>query len=159
MIKHHPFLQKSLGKILLSASMIVTTGYAAICGAHGGGAVLDPAGNKATFTALARVTCFDESGVGPADYLAVKIRDNSPPVPGMFVSLQLLKGSKAINITDTTPGDAHFSPEVTLRGGNGTYFMMANKTMAGARNFEVEWHCKTVNNEHTGTDLFVDQFE
>jgi hypothetical protein len=158
MIKHHPFLQKSLGKILLSASVIVTTGYAAICGAHGGGAVLDPAGNKATFTALARVTCFDD-GNGAADYLVAKIRDNSPPVPGMFVSLQLLKGSKAISITDTTPGDADFSPEVTLQGGNGTYFMMADKTMAGARNFEVEWHCKTATGVHTGTDLFVDQFE
>jgi hypothetical protein len=158
MIKHHPFLQKSLGKVLLSASVIVTTGYAAICGAHGGGAVLDPAGNKATFTALARVTCFDD-GNGAADYLVAKIRDNSPPVPGMFVSLQLLKGSKAISITDTTPGDADFSPEVTLQGGNGTYFMMADKTMAGARNFEVEWHCKTATGVHTGTDLFVDQFE
>ncbi len=154
MINNHPFLQK----ILTLASIILTTGYAATISAHGGGAVLDPAGNKATFTALARVTCFDD-GYGQPDYLAAKIRDNSPPVPGMFVSLQLLKGSKAISITDITPGDANFSPEVTLQGGNGTYYMMADKTMAGARNFEVEWHCKTATGVHTGTDLFVDQFE
>ncbi len=148
----------SLPKILVTVSIIITTCYAATINAHGGGATLDPAGNKATFTALARVTCFDD-GNGPADHLVAKIRDNSPPIPGMFVSLQLLKGSKAISVTDTTPGDAQFSEQVSLQGGNGVYFMMANKTVAGARDFEVEWHCMTANQVHTGTDIVVDQFE
>src|SRR5690606_31582937 len=122
MTNNHPFLQK----ILTLAGIILATGYAASISAHGGGATLDPAGNKATFTALARVTCFDD-GNGPADHLIARIRDNSAPVPGMFVSLQLLKGSKAISITDTTPGDAQFSPFVPLQAGNGVYFMMADK--------------------------------
>lgn len=152
MVKNHPFLQKTL----LIASIIVA-GHSATISAHTGRAMLDPNGDKATFTALARVTCFDDGG--PPDNLIARIRDNSPPVAGMFVSLQLLKGSKAINITDTTPGDAQFSPFVTLHGGAGTYFMMANKTAAGARDFEVEWHCNTAAGVHTGTDIFVDQFE
>ncbi|MDV6343398.1 hypothetical protein [Nitrosomonas sp. Is37] len=148
----------NLPKILVAASIIITTCYAATINAHSGGATLDPAGNKATFTALARVTCFDD-GNGPADFLTAQIRDNSPAIPGMFVSLQLLKGSKAISVTDTTPGDAQFSPFVTLQGGNGTYFMMADKTIAGARDFEVQWHCNTATGTHTGTDIIVDQFE
>lgn len=147
----------NLPKILVAASIIITTCYAATISAHGGGAMLDPAGNKATFTALARVTCFDDGG--PADHLVAKIRDNSPPIPGMFVSLQLLKGSKAISVTDTTPGDAQFSEQVSLQGGNGVYLMMVNKTIAGTRDFEVEWHCMTANQVHTGTDIIVDQFE
>lgn len=154
MTRNHLFLQKTLAV----ASIIITACYAATISAHGGGATLDPAGNKATFTALARVTCFDD-GNGPADHLIASIRDNSPSVPGMFISLQLLKGSRAISVTDTTPGDAQFSPSVTLQAGNGTYFMMADKTMAGARDFEVEWHCNTATGVHTGTDIVVDQFE
>lgn len=154
MVKNQLFLQK----ILVMASFIITTGYASTISAHGGGATLDPAGNKATFTALARVTCFDD-GHGPADSLVAKIRDNSPAVPGMFVSLQLLKGSKAISVTDITPGDAQFSQQVSLHAGNGVYYMMANKTIAGTRDFEVEWHCMTANQVHTGTDIVVDQFE
>jgi hypothetical protein len=145
-------------KLLVTTAILITTGYAATISAHGGGATLDPAGNKATFTALARVTCFDD-GNGPADHLVAKIRDNSPAIPGMFVSLQLLKGSKAISVTDTTPGDAQFSEQVSLQGGNGVYLMIANKTVAGARDFEVEWHCMTANEVHTGTDIVVDQFE
>lgn len=154
MAKNHPFLQK----LLIMTSIFVMTGYVATASAHGGGAMLDPDGNKATFTALARVTCYDD-GNGSADYITAKIRDNSPAIPGMFVSLQLLKGSRAISVTDTTPGDAQFSEQVTLQGGNGVYYMMANKTIAGARNFEVEWHCMTANHVHTGTDILVDQFE
>lgn len=154
MTNNYPFLQK----ILMLAGIILTTGYTATISAHGGGATLDPAGNKATFTALARVTCFDD-GNGPADQLIARIRDNSAPIPGMFVSLQVLKGSKAISITDTTSGDAEFSPFVTLQAGNGVYFMMVDKTMAGARNFEAEWHCNTATGVHTGTDIVVDQFE
>lgn len=155
MIKHHPFLQKSLGKILLSASMIVTTGYAAICGAHGhDNIIMDPAGNKATFTALARAICDTD-----ADYLRARIRDKSAALPGLFVSLQLVKGGKAISITDTTPGDAEWSPFVELHRGGGQYLMIVDKTMAGTRTFDVEYHCMTVNNEHTGTEIIVDQFE
>ena len=154
MAKNHLFLQK----VLMVVSLTLIAGYTATISAHGGGATLDPAGNKATFTALARVTCLDD-GNGPPDHLVAHVRDNSPAIPGMFVSLQLHKGSKAISITDTTPGDAEFSPFVTLQGGNGTYFMMADKTIAGVRDFEVEWHCNTATGVHTGTDIVVDQFE
>lgn len=154
MTKNQLFLHKTVGM----AGIIIAACYAATISADRGDTTLDPAGNKATFTALARVTCFDD-GNGPADLLAAQIRDNSPAIPDMFVSLQLLKGSKAISVTDTTPGDAQFSQQVSLQGGNGVYFMMVNKTIAGARDFEVEWHCITANQAHTGTDIVVDQFE
>lgn len=126
--------------------------------AHGGSATMDEAGNKASFTALARITCFDD-GAGPAQFLVARVRDNSAAVSGMFVSLQLLKGTRATSVTDLTPGDADYSEFATLSGGNGTYQLILNKTKAGARSFDLEWHCLTAANDHTGTDIIVDQFE
>lgn len=126
--------------------------------AHGGGAVMDAAGNKASFTALARITCFDD-GAGAASYLMARVRDNSAALPGMAVSIQLLKGSIATSVTDTVSGNADYSAYAVLNGGNGVYTLLLNKTLAGARSFDLEWHCMTAGNDHTGTDIIVDQFE
>lgn len=126
--------------------------------AHGVKAVLDPAGNKATFTGLARVTCFDD-GSGPAAYLMARVRDDSPAEAGLLVNLQLIKGSQAISITDTGSGDALYSDYIALQGGSGVYTMVLNKTKAGARSFDLEWHCMTASGIHTGTDILLDQFQ
>lgn len=149
---------KCLNKLTLSFSLALACITASKVYAHGGGATMDEAGTKASFTALARITCFDD-GVGPAQFLVARVRDNSASLPGMFVSLQLLKGTRATSVTDLTPGDADYSAFATLSGGNGTYNLILNKTKAGARSFDLEWHCLTATNEHTGTDIIVDQFE
>ncbi len=52
-----------------------------------------------------------------------------------------------------------YSDYIALPGGNGEYIMMVNKTSAGARNFDLEWHCYTATNAHTGTDVTVQQFQ
>lgn len=126
--------------------------------AHGGGAVMDAVGNKASFTALASITCFDD-GSGPTSYLMARVRDNSAPLAGMVVSLQLLKGSRATSVSDTVSGDANYSAFVSLPGGNGVYSLLLNKSLAGARSFDLEWHCMTAGDVHTGTDIIVNQFE
>jgi len=126
--------------------------------AHGGGAVMDAAGNKASFTGLIRVTCFDD-GAGPAQYLMARVRDNSAVQAGMLVSLQLLKGVRATSVTDPVSGNADYSPYAVLAAGNGVYQLLLNKSLAGARSFDLEWHCMTANNDHTGTEVIVDQFE
>ena len=126
--------------------------------AHSARAVMDKNGNTATFTALARATCFDD-GTGPADLLLARIRDNSAEVEGLYVSLQLLKGTRAISITDTVSADADYSDYIALEAGNGVYTMMLTKTRAGSRDVDIEWHCMTVDGEHTGTDILVDQFK
>lgn len=146
----HPLLGVVMGVVVL-----VLSGTAA---AHSGSAVLDPSGNVDTFTALARITCSDD-GTGPAAKLVARIRDKSPPVEHLYLNLQLLKGTRAISISDVTPGDANYTPFIELRGGNGTYYLILNKTMAGVRDFDLEWHCMTADNLHTGTDIIVDQYE
>ncbi len=121
-------------------------------------ATMDAAGNRAVFTGLARVTCFDD-GNGPAAVLTARVRDNSEPLHGLMVSLQLLKGTMALSISDEVSGDALYSEYIALPGGNGTYTMMLNKTAAGVRSFDLEWHCMTAGNVHTGTDIILDQFK
>ena len=134
--------------------------------AHTARATLDAAGTSASFTALARVTCFND-GSGPPVGLYVRIRDNSAPVGGLMVSAQILKGTQALATSDTTSGDANFSDPIQLDAAGGVYTLMINKTAAGARNFDVEWHCVTTGHDHdhigdiphTGTEIIVDQFK
>jgi hypothetical protein len=132
--------------------------YSSVAHAHSASSVLDPAGNNASFTALARVTCFND-GSGNAVNLTARVRDNSPSTTGLYINLQLLKGPMAISTTDTVSGDASYSDYVALPGGNGVYYMMLNKTLAGARSFDIEWHCVAADGAHTGTEIIVDQFQ
>lgn len=137
----------------IAASLVTCTSLG-----HTTRATMDAAGNSATFTGLARVSCFDD-GNGPAVQLMARVRDNSAPVNGLLLSLQVLKGTSAISISDAGSGDANYSNYIALAGGNGTYTMMLNKTGPGARNFDIEWHCVTATGAHTGTGITVDQFQ
>ncbi len=137
--------------------VVAMLGYVTTSSAHGGGATMDIAGVSRTFTGVVLVSCFDD-GNGPAENLIARVRDNSPPVPGLLVNLQVFKGNKAVNITDTNSGDADYSPFVTLHGGPGVYFMIINKTDMGTRSFDAEWHCNTIDGVHTGTEISVSQF-
>jgi hypothetical protein len=130
----------------------------AIAEAHSARATLDANGTRAAFTALARVTCFDDGSGLPAA-LQARVRDNSPPVAGLLVSVQVIRGTQALSASDTTSGDAGYSETLLLNGGAGVYTVLLNKTAAGARNFDFEWHCLTAKGEHTGTDIIVDQFK
>ena len=147
-------LKKTLMAVFIAAA---TVGYAGISSAHTAGATLDPGSNIRSFTGQAFVTCFND-GNGEADHLIARIRDLSPPVPGLLVNLQLYKGNKSNSISDTVSGDADFSPFITLQNGPGVYWIMVNKTDKGARNFELEWHCNARDGVHTGTDIGVSQF-
>lgn len=122
--------------------------------AHDVAGPIDPTGDVPSFTAVALVTCFDD-GNGPADYLMANIKDHpaNPPVEGMFVNLTLFKGDQAISTTDIVPGDDSPSESVSLRGGAGSYHMIASKTRAGVRDIVVDYHCMTANHTHTGTDI------
>lgn len=145
----------TIKKSLVAAFIAFTLGYASLSSAHSAGA---PTGESRTFTGLAQITCFND-GNGDADNLIARIRDNSEPVPGLMVNLQLYKGNKAVSISDTVSGDADFTDFVTLQGGPGTYYLIVNKTDVGVRDFDIDWHCQTATGVHTGTDISVKQFE
>ncbi|GAB4270721.1 MAG: hypothetical protein Kow0065_20520 [Methylomicrobium sp.] len=137
---------------------LLLAAYTHTAHSHSAGAVLDPAGNNPSFTALAEITCFND-GNGDPDHLFADVQDLSSPFPDLLVNVQLYKGNQAINITDPYSGDGAPSPAIKLQGGAGVYRILVNKTGLGPRAFEVTWHCETADGTHTGTDIVVRQFE
>ena len=150
-------LKKNIFSIILVAASCF--GYVGFGNAHTGGATMDPEGVSATFTGLAVVTCSSLDGI-PTDYLTASITDHSSPVDGLLVNLQLLKIDKgmAVSISDNASGDSGSSDSIVLRGGNGVYYMMVNKTDVGARAFEIDYHCMSDTGLHTETQIGVLQF-
>ncbi len=149
----------SVRKTITTALVACSVGYAGFTSAHDAGATLDADGTVRSFTGLAFVSCFDD-GSGPPDNLIVSIRDNSQPVAGLMVNVQVVssRGNKASSITDTVSGDADFSPFIKVQDGAGPYRVIVNKTDVGARSFDLQYHCNTANDVHTGTDIGVSQF-
>lgn len=145
---------KFLNKALITAFIIFTVGYAGISSAHTAGATL---GAERSFTGVAFVNCFDDAGE-VADSLIARIRDDSPPVSGLLVNLQIFKNERSIVISDTVSGDADYSPFVKLQGGGGLYAISVSKTDEGARTFVLDYHCNSADDSHVGTDIDVTQF-
>ncbi|MGZ8175000.1 MAG: hypothetical protein ACXW1Z_19995 [Methylobacter sp.] len=143
---------------LVAVSILFSAGYADVVLAHSGGAVTDAAGNNAGATDLVAVTCSDD-GNGTPHHLTSQIKDQSGPVSGLLLSLHLQKGNQMKTATDSVSGDANYSPEISLNGGPGVYYMSITKTAAGARLFDIIWHCMTSDGQHTGTDIAVLQYD
>lgn len=159
MIKANPELRNG---ILMAAGLacMLLVSLARTSHAHDIAGPIDPAGNVASFTAVALVSCFDD-GNGPADNLIANIIDLpvNPAVEGMFVTLTLFKGGAAISTTDITPRDNNRSPMVKLSAGGGAYFMIVNKTRPGTRHIAIEYHCMTAGGVHTGTDINLTHYQ
>ncbi|OQK15718.1 hypothetical protein AU255_16030 [Methyloprofundus sedimenti] len=146
-----------INKVAFSAA-ILSIGIYGTAHAHSGGATLDAGGTNRSATALAGITCFDDGNGEPAK-LFVQLQDQSEPVDGLLLSVQIYKGNKATSITDPVSGDADYSPAVELAAGPGVYWVMLDKTAAGPRRFDLIWHCVTADDIHTGTDIVVKQFQ
>ena len=146
-------------KNIITALIACSVGYVSVSNAHDAGATLDADGTIRSFSGLASVTCFND-GSGIPDNLIVSIKDNSPPVPGLMVNVQVVSsnGDRVNSITDTVSGDADFSPFIKVQDGDGPYIVIVNKTDVGARDFDLQYHCNTANDVHTGTEIFVYQF-
>ncbi|MCK5354700.1 MAG: hypothetical protein KAJ63_06245 [Methyloprofundus sp.] len=146
-------------KILLKTAVLLAgSAFSTVSFAHSAGATLGADGKKASATALAAITCFDD-GNGRPEGLFTQIKDMSDPVPGLLINIQLYKGLQAVSITDTVSGDADYSEGIQLNGGPGVYQMIVNKTDVGPKRFDVIWHCMTEDHTHTGTDITVRQFQ
>lgn len=150
----HILLNQTLTVILF----VIFLGYTQFSRADEGGAVMDPTGTVRNFTGFAKITCVND-GNGNTDYLEANIIDKSDPVNGLLVNLQLIKDGRAVSISDTVSGDASASPYIRLQGGDGVYSLLVNKTDAGARQFVINYHCKTATGSHTATSIAVEQFE
>jgi len=134
--------------LALSAAVSLTPALTAV--AHD---IVGGLGNNRSAIDVFQVRCFDD-GAGPNDHLIASIKDLTP-VARPLVSLQLSTSTKALNTTDRVDGDPISSPYIKLKGnGTGTdfYLLSINKTSSGQESYSVQYHCQTVDNQHTGTD-------
>lgn len=103
------------------------------------------------------VICSNDSGAD-TDHLFMQIQSHTSGGP--LVSAQIVKDGQAASITDPIGGDAVPSPAMRLRGGNGLYQVLTNKSGAGAVTFTVTVHCLDASGTvHTGTDAIVYQYQ
>ena len=136
----------TLKNTFLSVSLLGVLGYAGSPAAHDINGTL---GKAAGATDYYQVECFDD-GTGPADHLVVEIKDLAP-VAAPLISVQVTKGIIARNTTDAVDGNATYSPTLTVKGGNGAYFLTVDKTAAKAEAYNIQIHCLTGGSQHTGT--------
>jgi len=114
-------------------------------------------------TDLWEVVCFDD-GNGTPDHLAASIIGQSAatsPALNLQIRAQTPKvaGQIVKSIRDPKNGDGAFSPEISVRGGDGQYWMQIDKVNAGVDKYNVSFHCQTAapNNDHTGTSFYKRQ--
>ncbi|MFI3157678.1 MAG: hypothetical protein QX199_16155 [Methylococcaceae bacterium] len=136
----------TLKDTFVSVSLLGILGYANSAAAHDINGAL---GKAAGATDYYQVECFDD-GAGPADRLLVEIKDLAP-VAAPLISVQVTKGIIAKNTTDVVDGNATYSPTLTVNGGNGSYYLIVDKTAAKAETYNLQVHCETSGDQHTGT--------
>lgn len=137
-----------LRKAVSAAAVLFAVGQSSGVGAHEQAGSL---GKSAGATDLYQVSCSGDSG-GDSDRLNIQVLD-SAPAASPLVSVQVQKGTSAANSTDPKDGDTAYSPMVSVKGGNGAYTVMVNKTASGAENYTLEFHCQAKDGNHTGTAI------
>ncbi len=141
-----------IGRGLALAAMLVPAGVPAL--AHTYVLALGP---SATANSYFGVICSNDAGTD-SDHLFMQIQSHT--ANGPLVSAQIVKDGVAASITDPIGGDAVPSPAMRVRGGNGMYQVLTNKTGAGAVSFTVTVHCLDASGTvHTGTDAVVYQYQ
>lgn len=115
-------------------------------------------GVDASATDYYEVTCFDD-GAGPPSSIEIAIRDASPGA-APSVSAQVHRELALVNVSDDLAADAAPSPAVFLNAGPGTFFVLVDKSGAGAKFYDLTHHCWTGPNGtgiHTGSLIFLRQ--
>ncbi len=74
---------------------------------------------------------------------------NNSAVGAPLVSAQVIKGNYVGNFTDPINGDAGWSRDQVIPGGNGLYSVLVDKNGSGIVSYEFEAHCYDSLGEHT----------
>ncbi len=106
-------------------------------------------GATAGATDFYHVTCSSNAN-GATTNLKVTVRDLAP-VGSPLISVQLIKGVLAKNVTDAVDGDTVASPAAIVSGGNGVYDIRVNKTGAPAESYALNYNCLNSAGKVTGT--------
>jgi hypothetical protein len=116
-----------------------------------------PMGAAADKTHYIGVVCSTDGGT-ETDHLYLQVQSQTSNGP--LISVQAHKGVLATNTTDPVGGDAAPSPPVVVKGGNGLYQVLMNKSGFGEITYLLTVHCMDATGTiHTGTDFAVFQYE
>ncbi|MXS76681.1 hypothetical protein ABF87_01645 [Nitrosomonas sp. JL21] len=104
-----------------------------------------------------QVSCFDD-GAGAPSYAEAQVKDMTANSSKVGIVLQ--KGTTPCTAnkcaqasTDTTDTDAAYSPLIRVTQGSGVYNLFVSHSTAGTDSYDVQVHCKTATNVHTGTSV------
>ena len=141
-------MKSSLKKLTMASALLL--GYASMASAHD--VINETIGAGVGATDYFQVTCSD-NGSGPAGRLEIQVNDDT--AGASILSLQVQKGFLAKTTTDPTGADGVYSPLRRVFGGNGIYNVLVDKTTAGARQYDISFHCMTgtTGGLHTGTSI------
>lgn len=104
-----------------------------------------------------QVSCFDD-GAGAPSYAEAQVKDMTANSSKVGIVMQ--KGTTPCTTnkcaqasTDTTDTDAAYSPLIRVTQGSGVYNLFVSHSTAGTDSYDVQVHCKTATNVHTGTSV------
>ncbi len=141
----------------LFRAILVGAAVAAVAGPSAAHTYVLSRGDAASSTGYFGVICSTDGGY-ETDHLFLQILTQTAGAP--MVSVQVIKGAVATNTTDPVGGDALPSAPIRLRGGNGLYQVLVNKTGPGLVVFTATAHCLDASGtQHTGTDAVVYQYQ
>jgi len=108
-------------------------------------------------TDMYQVTCSSGGGTyqqEPTAKFQAQIENQSA---GPMMSLQIIKGAKAVNILDDIGGDGFFGPVVSLTppvgSGGGVYTILVNHTGQASQQYRFIYFCLSSSNNITGTSI------
>ena len=143
-------MKNKLNKMLAAGALSVMAGYAGTALATSSTVSSQAIGAASNATDLYQVTCASLNAT-LTSRLDVYLKDNTAGTS--ILSLQVLKGLMAKSVTDPKGGDAVVTPVTSLLGGNGIYTIIVDKTIAGARTFDVTASCMTGANAQSPTSI------
>jgi hypothetical protein len=149
----------SIASIVLTSGLVSGIGMAAAseASAHSQSGSL---GTAASATDYYEVTCYND-GQGQPGSLVVQIRDASPGA-APSVHAQVHRGLSLKSVSDDLVGDIQPSVQIYLNEGAGVYAVLVDKSGAGAKFYDLTYHCWTGPNGtgvHTGSSLIPRQSE
>ncbi len=148
-------MRKSGFKSIVATS--IALGCAIFCTVARSHSAVIPMGSAAERTHYIGVACSTDGGT-ETDHLFLQVQSNTQDGP--LISVQAHKGNLATNTTDPISGDSSASPPVILKGGNGLYHVLMNKSGYGAITYTLTVHCMDITGTiHMGTDFVVFQYE
>ncbi len=136
-----------LQNIVTATALLAALSYVGAASAHSLNGSL---GAAASAVDVWQTTCSKDTATGAVNKFISRVKAAKK---GVLVSIQASKGKLASHTTDAVGGNAAYSPDgVILKGGEGPYTILIDKSGAGIMNYVFETHCQTASGSHTKQD-------